>query len=118
MTASTVGEMIARLLIGGVVVSVFAAMAEVFRPKSFAGLFSAAPSVALGTLGITMAQHGKEFAATEAHFMVLGAIGFFCYAASASWVLMRYKPRAISATVALLPIWFATSVALWFFATR
>ena len=38
-----------RFFVGGVVVSVFAALAEIFRPKSFAGLFGAAPSIALAT---------------------------------------------------------------------
>lgn len=39
-----------RLLVGRAVVSLFAIVAEVLRPKSFAGLFSAAPSVALPSL--------------------------------------------------------------------
>ena len=34
--------------------------ADVLRPKSFAGLFGAAPSVALATLGIAIYQHGAE----------------------------------------------------------
>lgn len=118
MTAATLMEMGARFLIGGVVVSAFAALAEIFRPKSFAGLFSAAPSIALATLGITISQHGKAYAATETKFMVLGAVAFFCYAAAASWILMRTKPRATWATVALLPLWFGVSFSLWFFATR
>ena len=33
-----VGELLARFLIGGVIVSFFAGLAEMFRPKSFAGL--------------------------------------------------------------------------------
>jgi hypothetical protein len=32
-------ELIVRFLIGGVIVSSFAALGEVFRPKSFGGLF-------------------------------------------------------------------------------
>jgi len=31
------GELLARFLIGGVIVSFFAVMAEMFRPKKFAG---------------------------------------------------------------------------------
>ena len=107
-------DYILRFVIGGVVVSSFAVLAEVFRPKSFAGLFSAAPSVALATLGITLLQEGKLYASTEARSMVLGAAAFFCYAAAASWLLMRGKTRAIAATVALLPVWFGVSFALWY----
>jgi hypothetical protein len=106
-----VGELIARFLIGGVIVSFFAVLAEIFRPKSFAGLFGAAPSIALATIGITIASHGKAYAAVEARSMIFGAIAFFCYASATSWILKRYKPSALAATVALMPVWFAVSFA-------
>jgi hypothetical protein len=118
MLSSTVGELIARFLIGGVIVSLFAALAEIFRPKSFAGLFGAAPSIALATLGITIARHGNAYAAIQARSMALGAAAFFFYAALASWLLMRYKTRALATTVGLLPVWFAVSFALWLFTIR
>jgi Protein of unknown function (DUF3147) len=118
MLSSTTGELIARFLIGGVIVSLFAALAEIFRPKSFAGLFGAAPSIALATLGITIARHGDDYAATQARSMALGAAAFFFYAAIASWLLMRHKTRALATTVGLLPVWFAASLALWFFTIR
>lgn len=112
------GDYILRFLIGGVVVSTFAVLAEVFRPKSFAGLFSAAPSVALATLGITIFHEGKLYAAIEARSMLLGAAAFFCYASAASWLLMRGNTRALTATVALLPVWFGVSFALWYAVCR
>src|SRR4051794_26826017 len=43
-------EYVIRFFIGGLIVSIFAALGDIFRPKSFAGLFDAAPSVALATL--------------------------------------------------------------------
>jgi uncharacterized membrane protein (GlpM family) len=102
-------------LIGGIIVSLFAVIAEIVRPKSFAGLFGAAPSIALTTLGIAIAQHGKDYAAIEARSMIFGAIAFFLYAAAASWLLMRYKTRALATTVGLLPLWLAASLAFWLF---
>jgi hypothetical protein len=112
------GELIFRFIFGGVIVSAFAVLAEVFRPKSFAGLFGAAPSIALATMGITIAQHGKAYAGLEARSMVFGAMAFFCYASAASWLLMRFKPRAIVATVALLPVWLGASLGFLWLATR
>jgi|HubBroStandDraft_1064217.scaffolds.fasta_scaffold676809_2 hypothetical protein len=103
-----------RFLIGGAIVSFFAVLGEIFRPKSFAGLFGAAPSIALATLGLTIAKDGKAYAAVEARSMIFGAIAFFCYASAASWLLMRYKIRTLTATLALLPIWFGVSFALSF----
>ncbi|HEY3703996.1 MAG TPA: DUF3147 family protein [Terracidiphilus sp.] len=105
-------EYILRFLIGGAVLSFFAVLAEMVRPKSFAGLFSAAPSIALATIGITIARHGIPYAALESRSMILGAIGFFCYAGACSWVLMHKKTRAIVATVALMPIWAGVSFGL------
>jgi hypothetical protein len=106
-------ELIARFLIGGVIVSFFAVLAEIFRPKSFAGLFGAAPSIALATLGIAIAGHGKTYAAIEARSMICGAIAFLLYAACVSFVMIRLKPRALMATVVLMPVWFAASFAFW-----
>jgi len=55
-------EIIIRFMIGGLVVSVFAVMGDLLKPKSFAGLFGAAPSVALATLGLTVASDGARYA--------------------------------------------------------
>ena len=107
------GEILARFLIGGVIVSFFAVLAEMFRPKSFAGLFGAAPSIALATIGITIGTHGKAYAAVETRSMIFGAIAFLFYAASVSWMLIHYKRRALTATVVLMPVWFAASFAFW-----
>jgi hypothetical protein len=111
-------EYIIRFLVGGAVVSFFAVLAEMLRPKSFAGLFSAAPSIALATIGITIAHHGTAYAATESRSMVLGAIGFLCYAGACSWLLVRRKVPALAATTTLLPIWFAVSVGLLYLVAR
>src|SRR5580700_1059163 len=67
-------ELIFRFLTGGVMVSAFAFLGDIFRPKSFAGLFGAAPSIALATLALTILTDGKEYAAVEARSMVGGAI--------------------------------------------
>jgi hypothetical protein len=103
-----------RFLIGGCVVTGFSMLGEVFRPKSFAGLFGAAPSIALATLGLTIAHSGKLYAATEARSMIFGAIAFCLYANACSWVLMRYKPSSLAVTILLLPIWFGVSFGLLF----
>ena len=47
--------------------------------------------------------------------MVLGAIGFFVYAWSVSWVLRRYKVSTLSTSIALLPLWFFISFCLLHF---
>ena len=51
-------DYVIRFLAGGLVVSLFAVAGDVLRPKSFAGLFGAAPSVALATLTLAFWKHG------------------------------------------------------------
>lgn len=58
-------EYIVRFLAGGLIVSAFAILSDILRPKSFAGLLGAAPSVALATLGIALVQHQSQCAAAE-----------------------------------------------------
>ncbi len=55
-------ELLMRILVGGVAVSGFSFLGGLLRPKTFAGLFAAAPSVALATLVLTVAKDGKEYA--------------------------------------------------------
>jgi len=53
-------EYLVRFFLGGLVVSAFAISATSCA-KSFAGLFGAAPSVALATLGMAVVQHGVSY---------------------------------------------------------
>jgi uncharacterized protein DUF3147 len=105
-------DILVRFLIGGVVVSVFAMLGDLFSPKSFAGLFGAAPSIALATLGLTITHSGKAYAAMEARSMALAVAGFWIYALLCSRVLLRHRRSALLVTVALLPVWFAMSFGL------
>ncbi|MGH9683644.1 MAG: DUF3147 family protein [Candidatus Acidiferrales bacterium] len=107
-------ETLLRILIGGLVVSAFAVLGDLFKPKSFAGLFGAAPSVALATLVLTISKNGKVYAAKEAHSMMAGAIAFCVYASCASWLMMRRKLPALAVTSALVAVWLAAAFGLWF----
>jgi hypothetical protein len=108
------GDLFLRFLIGGAVVSLFSVLGDVLRPKSFAGLFGAAPSIALATIELTLARHGTVYVALEARSMVIGAVGFFVYAWVACWSLLHREARSPIITMALLPIWFMTSFGLWY----
>ena len=105
-------QILFRFIIGGLVVSLFAAFADALKPKSFAGLFAAAPSVAMGTLGLTILSEGKLFAATEARSMIFGAAAFFVYACAVCRLIMRYKLPASIVASASIVIWLAVAFAL------
>lgn len=105
-------DLIVRFLVGGAIVSVFAMLGDVLRPKSFAGLFSAAPSVALATVTLTIYKEGKPYAAHEAASMLLAAVAFIVYAAAASYVLRRYRRGALFTTIVTMPVWIGISLGL------
>src|SRR6267154_6560071 len=107
-------EILVRFLIGGIVVSCFAVLGDLFKPKSFAGLFGAAPSVALATLGFTVVSNGRYYASTEARSMMAGAVALFAYASCVSWVLMRGKFNAMWTTLSTLPVWAGVAFGLWY----
>ena len=105
-------EYVVRFLVGGVVVSAFAMLGEVLRPKSFAGLFGAAPSVALATLGIAVYQHGADYAAHQTQAMIAGAIALAIYSVIVCHLLVRAKLRAVTATLLSLVVWLIVAFGL------
>ncbi|HZT40581.1 MAG TPA: DUF3147 family protein [Chthonomonadaceae bacterium] len=106
-------EYIIRFFIGGLVVSIFAVLGDLFKPKSFAGLFGAAPSVALATLGLTVLKKGGPYAAIEGRSMLIGAVALFVYSMLVSWLLLRCKWHSLLAAVTALIPWFVVALGLW-----
>jgi uncharacterized membrane protein (GlpM family) len=106
-------EFVLRFLIGGAVVSLFAILGDILRPRSFAGLFGAAPSVALATVTLTIAEKGRAYAAAEAKTMIVGAAAFFAYAVLAAIVLRRGRVGAPAATIVLMPVWIGVALGLY-----
>ncbi|WP_065754356.1 DUF3147 family protein [Bradyrhizobium paxllaeri] len=98
-------EYIVRFLVGGAVVSAFAMLGDVLRPKSFAGLFGAAPSVALATPGIAVYAHGAAYAAVQSRSMMAGAIALAIYSVVVCHLLVRTRLRALPATMLSLAAW-------------
>jgi hypothetical protein len=105
-------EVLVRFLLGGLVVSAFAILGDILRPKSFAGLFGAAPSVALATLGMAVVRHGAGYAAVQGTSMIWGAIALSLYSVVVCQLLMRLKLNALIATLAALPVWLVAAFGL------
>jgi Protein of unknown function (DUF3147) len=111
-------ELLLRGVVGGTIVSVFALLGDVVKPKSFAGLFGAAPSVALASLALTYRTRGSMYVATEAQWMTVGAIAFAAYAWLVCLILRRgrYSVRGV-ATITLI-VWFVVALGVWRIVTR
>lgn len=109
-------EYLVRFLAGGIVVSAFAMLGDILKPKSFAGLFGAAPSVALATLGIAIYQHGASYAALQSLSMMAGAIALAIYSVIVCHLLIRARMRALPVTMASIVVWLVVAFGLWSFA--
>ena len=87
-------ELAIRFVVGGLIVAAFAVIGDMLKPKTFAGLFGAAPSVALATLGLAFAKEGGDYAGLEARSMLAGAVALGAYSVLINRALLRRSGRA------------------------
>ena len=92
----------------------FALVGDLLRPKTFAGIFAAAPSIALVSLGLALSTDGALYASDEARSMMAGAAALFIYALCLSRLIKRYRLPALYAVAASTLLWFAAALSLWF----
>lgn len=95
--------LLAKGLAGGTLVVAFALLSQGLSPKRFAGLFSAAPAVALAGLAIALLDKGAAEAHRSAVAMIAGSAGMVAYAAAVIPLLRRL--RASRAAVGALGAW-------------
>jgi len=107
-----VNEILLRVIVGGTVVSAFALLGDLLKPKTFAGLLGAAPSVALATLVLTVTKDGKMYASLEARSMIFGALAFFLYAIVVSRLLFRRHLPVLLVTSLAMLVWFVCAFGL------
>lgn len=103
-------ETLFRFLIGVVVVSTFALPGSLIKPKSFAGLFGVAPSVAIATLGLVLAEQGRAYAGVECRSI---SVALGVYSLLVSRFLMRLRVSVWKATLSSMLFWFFTAFGLW-----
>jgi hypothetical protein len=106
-------DIVLRFFVGGGLVCLFAMLGEVLKPKSFAGLFGAAPSIALASLGLVIASEGVAYAALECRSMAIGAVAFGVYGGMVTWLLARGRISTFKAGFGGLGVWLAVGFALW-----
>lgn len=100
--------LVAKALLSGTLVVGFSLLGHALRPRWFAGLFGAAPAVAIGGLSIIVLHQGDAMASLAAEGMVFGAVAFVAFAL----VVRVLEPRlhaALSSVLAML-VWLAVAV--------
>jgi hypothetical protein len=107
-------EYVLRFVVGGLAVSAFAMFGDVFRPRSFAGLFGAAPSIAIATLVLTIWKHGSQYAAVEASSMIVGAAALCFYCVIVFRLLKCHHLAALWASLLAIAAWLAAALSIDF----
>lgn len=111
-------EYVIRFILGGLICSAFAVIGDVIRPRTFSGLFGAAPTIALATLGLAFATQPAQKIATEGRSMLLGAAGLLTYALVTRYLLRRFNLSALLSAALAYAGWFAAAFLLWFIFLR
>ncbi len=99
---------IVKALAGGLLVVLFSLLSESLQPKRFAGLFGAAPAVAVAGLAVTLVSKGVVDARDGSLGMIAGSVGMAAYACAA--VLLLKRTRSLVASVAGLVVWLGIAV--------
>jgi hypothetical protein len=101
-----------RAVVGGLLVVVFSIVGEVVRPKRFAGIFGAAPSVALANLALVVAVEGTTKAAADSRAMIGGAIAMVV--ACIVGVVSVRRLHALRGAGVMAGVWIAVATAAGF----
>jgi hypothetical protein len=102
-------ELLLRFALGGAMVVLFGLVGAAVEPKTFAGIFGAAPSIALASLALSYASHGAWYVAAEARSMIGGAAALVLYSVCASALVKRHGLSPWLATIALWAPWLAVA---------
>jgi Protein of unknown function (DUF3147) len=103
-------------VLGGIAVVALSLVGEASRPKRFAGLFAAAPSVALASLLITVPVAGSAGTVPYARGMLIGSAGMVAYCL-ASLVLID-RLHALLGSILSWLAWLAVAGGLYLLAGR
>jgi uncharacterized membrane protein (GlpM family) len=100
-----------KAIVGGLAVVAFSLLGQAGHPKRFAGLFSAAPSVALASLAMTLMTRGPDATVPYAQGMLIGSAGMIAYCVVS--LLLIDRLHALLGSVLAWLAWFAVAGGLF-----
>ncbi|TMF08279.1 MAG: DUF3147 family protein [Chloroflexi bacterium] len=105
-----------KAVVGGLVVVVFSLLGQAGHPKRFAGIFAAAPSVALASLAMTVVARGPKASVPYAQGMLIGSAGMLAYCLAS--LLLINRLHALVGSILAWVVWFAVAGGLYLAAGR
>jgi hypothetical protein len=113
---SAVAYIALKAMAGGLLVVAFSLVGQVIQPKRFAGVFSAAPAVALASLLLTAYVKGVDMAVPQATGMIVGSAGMIVYCIVTLFAVDRF--HALVGSIAAWLAWFAVAGGLYLLVER
>ena len=105
-----------KALAGGLLVVAFSLVGQVVQPKRFAGVFTAAPAVALASLLLTAHVKGVGMAVPQATGMIVGSAGMIVYCIFTLFAVDRF--HALLGSIGAWLAWFAVAGSLFLLVER
>lgn len=105
-----------KAFVAGAMVVLFALIGEAVKPKRFAGLFAAAPAIALASLLITVLTKGAPAAVPLTVGMLADSAGMVAYCLVALFTLDRF--HALAGSLTAWAAWFLVAGAIYFTVLR
>ncbi len=105
-----------KAAVGGAAVVGFAALGELLRPRGLAGIFAAAPSVALASLAVTAVLSGSASQLAQARGMVAGAAALLVACLVGIEAVKRLG--ALRGSVGVVTVWLTVALSLWLVVLR
>ncbi|HEX9096150.1 MAG TPA: DUF3147 family protein [Candidatus Dormibacteraeota bacterium] len=102
---------LAKSLLGGLAVVGFSLLGHAGHPKRFAGLFAAAPSVAVASLALTVALKGPAATVPYAQGMLIGSAGMVAYCLVSLYLIERL--HALLGSILAWLAWLAVAGGLY-----
>ena len=100
-----------KALVGGLAVVAFSLIGQAGHPKRFAGIFAAAPSVALASLAMTVIAKGPKATTPYAEGMLIGSAGMLAYCLASLFLINRL--HALLGSILAWLVWFAVAGCLY-----
>lgn len=104
--------LLVKALVGGAGVVAFTALARITRPQRLAGVFCAAPSVAVGSLAVVVLTASAHEGRIAAQGMVAGSLALFGACLVGAMVARSANGSALSISVATCAAWLALAAAI------
>ncbi len=107
-------EYIIRFFTGAIIVSVFAVIGDMFRPRTLSGIFGSAPTIAIATLSLGFFKGDVDKIPIEGGSMMIGTIALAIYSTVTAYLVLRKNWSSLPAACLSYLSWLIAAFGIYF----